>query len=323
MKIKGFDFLLTFKCPAKCAHCTYRAGPEREGKMTVSQGVKYLEILKEYHPVEWFTIHGGEPCLYFNDLIKLISKARKLQIARIGIITNSFWAENLELAKKKIQKLKDAGLTHITFSVDAFHQKFIHLKSVKNAIQSTLEVGFDRLNVDTYYINSITTPNEHNLMNEEYLREITKFEEVEISRYSADLEGRAADTIIKDIEKTSTVPSGKCKLPFWIGGDLKNPTTIEIDHSGNVTLCPGICIGNAEKECLNIILDNYDYSKHPIISVLEAKGPIGLLELAKTKNYDEEKKSFFNECHLCYEIRRFLQPHYPEFLAPKGCYSSY
>lgn len=323
MKVKGLDFLLTFECPAKCSHCSYRAGPEREGKMKVSQGIRYLEILKETHPIEWFTIHGGEPCLYFNELIEIINKARELQVPKIGIITNSFWAENFEIAKKKIKMLKKAGLTNITFSVDAFHQKFVDLGSVKNAIKSALGVGFDKLNVDTYYINSISTPNEHNLMNDEYLNEITEFEELEISRYSTNLEGRAANTIVDEVEKTSTIKSGKCELPFWIGGDLRNPTTIEIDHSGNITLCPGICIGNAEKEDLNIILENYDYSKHPIISVIEAIGPIGLLELAKTKNYGEEEKNFYNECHLCYEIRRFLQPHYPEFLAPKEIYSYY
>ena len=31
LHIKNVDFLLTFKCPAECQHCSYKAGPNRTG----------------------------------------------------------------------------------------------------------------------------------------------------------------------------------------------------------------------------------------------------------------------------------------------------
>ena len=116
------------------------------------------------------------------------------------------------------------------------------------------------------------------------------------------------------------IPSGNCPVPFWIEGDLKNPKTIEIDSDGNVTLCPGICIGNTHNLSLTEIVGDYDYKKHPILSNIINKGPVGLLDLAKAHGFEHEQK-FVNECHLCYELRRYLEPIFPNFLAPEHCYA--
>ncbi|MHA1398294.1 MAG: hypothetical protein ACTSSF_11440, partial [Candidatus Heimdallarchaeaceae archaeon] len=286
----------------------------------VKQAIKYLEILKKEHPIDWFTIHGGEPCLYFNDLIKIIKKASELKISKIGIITNSFWAKNEQITRIKLKKLKEAGLTNITFSIDYFHQQFIPIRKVETAITLAVEIGFERLDVDSYYLDNINTLNFHNRKNEEYLLKIIKLEEVRVSKFFTDLEGRAAETLSDKVLLQKDLPSDRCKLPFWIGGDLKNPETIEIDYLGNVTLCPGICIGNAKKENLNEIIKNYNYKNHLIIAVIEEKGPVGLLDLIKEKGFELRNKRYYNECHLCYELRKKLHPYYPNYLAPKGCY---
>ncbi|MFX1558895.1 MAG: hypothetical protein ACFFC9_16725 [Promethearchaeota archaeon] len=31
MLVNSVDFLLTFRCPAECQHCSYKAGPNRTG----------------------------------------------------------------------------------------------------------------------------------------------------------------------------------------------------------------------------------------------------------------------------------------------------
>ncbi len=110
-----------------------------------------------------------------------------------------------------------------------------------------------------------------------------------------------------------------CPVPFWIEGDLQHPKTIEIDSEGNITLCPGISIGNTKIQSLTEIIQNYDCDKHPFLSIISKKGPIGLLELATAKGF-EETQNYVNECHLCYELRKYLHPNYPLFLAPKECY---
>ena len=108
-------------------------------------------------------------------------------------------------------------------------------------------------------------------------------------------------------------------MPFWIEGDLQNPETIEIDCEGNVTLCPGISIGNTNIQSLTKIIRDYKADKHPILCIISNEGPIGLLKLAEKHGFERDRK-FVNECHLCYELRRYLQPFYPYSLAPESCY---
>lgn len=51
----------------------------------------------------------------------------------------------------------------------------------------------------------------------------------------------------------------------------------------------------------------------------ENEGPIGLLNLAEERGF-QQNQNFVNECHLYYELRKYLQPVYPYSLAPEFCY---
>jgi len=68
MQVKGVDFLLTFRCPSKCKHCCYKAGPERTGFMKLEDAEQWLTELAETQPLQSLTVHGGEPFLYFDVL---------------------------------------------------------------------------------------------------------------------------------------------------------------------------------------------------------------------------------------------------------------
>jgi hypothetical protein len=132
------------------------------------------------------------------------------------------------------------------------------------------------------------------------------------------LEGRGAE-LSDIISPSKEIPSGKCPMPFWIDGDFQNPETIEIDSEGNVTLCPGICIGNTNIQSLTNIIKNYKIENHPVLSIVWKEGPKALLKFAEENGFKPNQK-YVNECHLCYELRKFLQPIYPYSLAPKECY---
>ncbi|MFX0091157.1 MAG: radical SAM protein [Candidatus Hodarchaeota archaeon] len=320
MQIKSVDFLLTFKCPAKCKHCSYKAGPERKGHIDLKDAEGYLEELVKIQPLESITVHGGEPFLCFEQLKGIMKKAKELNLPQRGVITNSYWAKTQVVAKEKLIELKEAGLTRITFSFDAFHQEYIPVENVKNAIISAVNIGFDKLWVDSYFLGGLNADNIYNNSTRnarkviENLKESDKFE---INNYKADFEGRGAE-LVEYVEPKAEIPSGRCPQPFWIGGELKSPTTIEIDCEGNVTLCPGICIGNTKNQSLGKIIQEYNYSSHPILSKIVKEGPIGLLKTARIKGFKQQ--TFADECHLCYEVRKFLSPHYPQHLAPASCY---
>ncbi|WP_040506166.1 GTP 3',8-cyclase MoaA [Leptospira wolbachii] len=65
--------------------------------------------LKEVH------LTGGEPTLH-KDLVLLIQKLKEIAINEIAITSNGFFEDGL------IQKMKQAGLTRMNFSLDSFSQ---------------------------------------------------------------------------------------------------------------------------------------------------------------------------------------------------------
>ena len=115
----------------------------------------------------------------------------------------------------------------------------------------------------------------------------------------------------------------KCPLPDYLGNDLRAPTGVEIHPGGWVNLCAGLALGNAREHPLSDILSGYDPDAHPIIRLLMQEGPAGLLRLAQHHGYGAvDKGNYVDGCHLCYEARRFLHPHYPNELAPAHPYLS-
>jgi hypothetical protein len=318
MEIKNADFLLTFKCPSKCKHCSYKAGPERKACMKLADAERYLKELTDTQPLQSITAHGGEPFLCFTHLKRIMKRVKELEVPRRWVITNGYWAKNEKIARKKLIELKEAGLTCITFSVDSFHQEYISLEIVRNGIEVATSVGFEKVCVDSYFLVGSNSHNCYDDLTKKALESLEGLDKVEINKYRTGFEGRGAE-LAKYVEPKSKPPTGKCPLPFWIGGNLKSPETIEIDFEGNVTLCPGICIGNAKTRSLTEILQDYDCHAHPILSVIAKEGPIGLLRDATSRGF-KKRQRFIDECHLCYEMRKFLMHYYPQHLAPADCY---
>ncbi len=76
-------------------------------------------------------------------LTSLIEEVNKYDIPKIGLPTNGYWGKNDLIAKDYAQKLKEVGLNQIGFSVDAFHQEYISLDTVKRAIRAAHEAGIE------------------------------------------------------------------------------------------------------------------------------------------------------------------------------------
>jgi len=321
MQVKNVDFLLTFKCPSKCKHCSYVAGPRRTGSMKLPEAEGHLKGLVDTQPLRSFGVHGGEPFLYFDLLKHIIQKAKELDITHTWVITNGFWAKNEEKANQMLFELRKAGLANMTFSVDGFHQEFIPFKYVKTGIETAARLGFNRVSVDSYFVVGEDADNFYDRSTRKSVKSLEELDNIEIHKRQADLEGRGASELRKYAKPSKGMPSGKCHIPFWIGGDLKSPQGIEIDFRGNVTLCPGICIGNTRRKPLTKILLDYDINEQPILSLINKEGPIGLLKVATAKGLVRQQ-GYVNECHLCYEMRKFLRPHFPDCLAPQTCYDS-
>jgi len=75
-EIKSIDLFVTEQCNMNCDYCFH---PKTEAVLTVDQGKKILDRMKELSPAALqITFFGGEPLLYPHAVIELAQYAREL-----------------------------------------------------------------------------------------------------------------------------------------------------------------------------------------------------------------------------------------------------
>jgi radical SAM protein with 4Fe4S-binding SPASM domain len=120
MKPRLIAFELTRRCRYNCKHCRANAGPEGVTELTTQQCRKIiLSIARFSKPV--LIITGGEP-MERPDLYELIRYAKERGL-RVVMATCGYL-----LDKESIVKLKKAGISALSFSIDGAsaetHDKF-------------------------------------------------------------------------------------------------------------------------------------------------------------------------------------------------------
>ncbi|MFX1552681.1 MAG: radical SAM protein [Promethearchaeota archaeon] len=314
-RINFLTFLISYKCTNECKHCAIPGSPNQDNiSMKLEDVRRYLEDVTSNYIVDEVGFFGGEPLLHLNLLVRLIEEVKKFDIPKIGLPTNGYWGKNDSIANKYALKLKEAGLNTIGVSVDTFHQDFIPLDVVKRAMKAAYEVGIEQIYSITQNLGPENIKNSFNEQNKKITEEISKeFEFCQVINSELQVRGRAA-TQLSEYFSMTTIPSDKClifKLPMFM-----------IDPNGWVfhQLCHGICIGNAKENSLSEIIGEFNYRKHPIISKVVSKGgPQNLLEIAIEKGY-QPQNGYADKCHLCYSVRNFLRPFYPNILQPSNVY---
>ncbi|MFW9828612.1 MAG: hypothetical protein ACFFEY_13555 [Candidatus Thorarchaeota archaeon] len=66
MLVKNVDFLITFKCPSKCEHYSYKAGLECRVFIKPKKSSQNLMKLAKMYPLQSVWVLGGEKFLYFE-----------------------------------------------------------------------------------------------------------------------------------------------------------------------------------------------------------------------------------------------------------------
>ncbi len=317
MRVRALGLHITYRCNARCQHCAYHCGPEARGVMKVSEAKKYLRQASK-QDVDMLCISGGEPMLYPRLVTQIAEEARNQKMQSIWLFTNSFWATDQKIAENRLTKLKKAGITRLCTSADGFHRPFISTDNVKNAITAAQKFGLEVV-LDTRYLGiTLQEDNPENKATIQVLEQLGDLVNVEDWRGSPLYVGRAAEVLAPRLIDEPYLLGGACMGP-WAGGDWKHPTGVDVDSYGEVTLCPGISIGNARGLPLSEILSTYSAKRHPIIRELSVRGPEGLADMAQQIGF-ERQSNYVSACHLCYDSRRFLRSTYPKELSPSPCY---
>jgi hypothetical protein len=259
-------------------------------------------------------VTGGEPMLYLPFVEEIVSECNRLSIPEIWLFTNGFWAHNTSRARETTENLKALGLTKVFLSVDVFHQSYVPIKSVENAIKASLKADLE-VCIDARFIGQPDKNNKYNSATRSYLQSLgTLISGVEITKTQPLFVGRAAESLSKHIKKKPFLKVLEEECPgAWSGGTLRSPLGVDVDEFGFVTICPGLSIGNTHATTLRKILEEYDYRNDAVIAALYDSGMKGLMDLA-SKNGFVPREAYVNACHLCYEVRKFLRSFFPAAL---------
>jgi len=297
MKLKGVHFLLTYRCDAECDHCFVWGSPSAKGVMEFKDVLMMLSEAKKLGTVEYISIEGGEPFLFYPIMIKAMKEAVKLGF-HVELLSNCYWATSVEDAVEWLLRVAETGNTQLSLSSDLYHAESWEIEEVKNAIKAAKKLG---ISVGVISIKNprakVPCPSE--------------IEGAKVGLTELMYRGRAASKLLEDADKKSWTEFTKC--PYE---DLENPERVHIDPYGHVHVCQGISIGNALQQPLSKIIRTYDPFSHPITSLLVKGGPVSLV-----KEFDlPHGMSYADGCHLCYDCRLLLRNRFPSILTPGQMY---
>lgn len=130
--IRTLSIMPTFQCNAQCTNCGTLSGPSNLTSLKLNT---ILSAINEAVQLGFGNVvfTGGEATLRWNDLLAGIQHAKSLGLVT-RLVTNGNWAKTIEIAEKKINSLRSAGLDEINFSTGDEHIRFIPLSYIANCI---------------------------------------------------------------------------------------------------------------------------------------------------------------------------------------------
>lgn len=291
MNFTTLAIIYTWKCNAKCASCCYSCGPKRQEKLPLETALSIIREAALIPEFKHLSITGGESLIYLEE-VKTILKQWKETGNTSNIVTNAFWATTNKKALKLMKELKKCGLTTLSISCDTYHQEYIPIERVENALHAASDIG---INIE---INSIRGNNDPQLT--ELLPEIADIKKGD---------GVFQEGMLAPSGRASSLPQNKFtylnSLPIERCGMLN---TLTVTPGGKVYPCCSIfgetehlSIGNINATPLKEILEETE--NNSLLLIMERQGFGMLLDLGKKIDKSIPIPSnVVNSCQLCHEL---------------------
>lgn len=309
--------MLTYKCSAACRFCYYHCSPESGGLMPVDMGLSAWSSLVEMSDsAAKIHITGGEPFLYFDHLVELVTKAQSVGLKGFDSVeTNGSWAIDRKIVIERMKLLDSVGMEQLRISWDPFHAEFVDVDRVR-LLADTAEEVLGKGRVLVRWAKYLQFPVKSGPFSAEERKELYVSTVADPSmrftgRAGEELADLFADRSLEDL-------SGENCSKSFLGSK-----GVHIDPYGNVFsgLCSGIIVGNVNIMPLDEIWRGFDPSSAEFFGTVFAESPMGLLDDAIEMGY-EPKPVYSGKCHLCTDLRSFffdkgiLRP----IIGPADCY---
>jgi pyruvate-formate lyase-activating enzyme len=314
--------LYTYRCTIACRHCCFGCGGERpDVHMSTDKAVKYLADLHETGRV--IHIAGGECMMYWDELQEVLARSAAEGCRPHFIETNCSFAVGDDVVRRRLDVLRRCGVVGILLSADPYHQAFVPPESFIRTRRIARDVFGPRNVWCTGASDEEVVDFAAVARNEERLREFVR-------AHPPVLVGAAHHCLRRFFDEYPLT-----ELP--LGGVWRDPPTgpdcaivfdpqriweLHIDPYDNIQTNCGIILGKATEITPLEIIRRGPGTMNEISRIVTAEGPLGLVRMARQRHGFVPPAKARSRCDLCYTVRRFLRPFYPDILGPAEVYGT-
>ncbi len=306
---------LTYQCSAACEHCRFWCTAAPGEAIDHDLAMDCIRTLQRVNGLDFVVLTGGEPGLVPELTHAIASGARQLGM-QVRVESNASWATSEQAARAFLEPLYQCG-ARVCFSMDAFHEKFIPIDRVEQAVHVSDSLG-GRYSFEVAFLDRENPSHPMDVRTAEIVAEMERRvgHPLRVYRGGILFKGRPAERLAGLVAAGRGVPDCLCEaVPWWPNGWLRTLDVIILDPRGNLSKGCGIIFGNVRRQPVEQIVAEYDAEKHPIFSVLLTEGPLGLARRAAELGY-QIKADYADRCHLCQEATEILRATCPDLLAP-------
>ena len=166
--LEKLEFIVTYACTGKCKHCSEGDHAVCGEKINADVAASSLLKLAAEYDIKTVLVFGGEPLLYPNEALKIISAAKGAGIPKRQVITNGYFSKNIDEIRNIAKRIFESGVNDLLLSVDAFHQETIPLDVVKAFAKEVKDVGIP-IRLQPAWLVSESSDNQYNLRTREIL----------------------------------------------------------------------------------------------------------------------------------------------------------
>jgi hypothetical protein len=314
------SLLFTYRCTLACRHCLFNCSPRKPAVCTSKKDA--VTFLRQLHATDRVVhIAGGEAMMFYPELLEICRRAQRAGVAPHFIQTNASFAVRDEVTRTRLLELRDTGVQGLLISADPYHQEFCPPERYARCFRIAIEV-FGRRNV------AARDATEQEL---EECRAVGRDPERRRDYARAHpplLVGRGGDELYPFFPER---PVEQLTDAMWHGGEGRkdcrqefDPETmweIHIDPYGSIQTCCGIVLGDAKTTPLPKLMASGFLGRSQVVDAVYQEGPSGLLAMARPLGY-QSRPGYPQKCGMCWDVRKFLRPYFPETLGPAEIYEA-
>lgn len=282
--------MITRRCNMTCGHCSVSSSPRITDEPSLETLLGYVRQAAA-SGVRQIQLTGGEPMLRERVLLRLLRECRGFGLVTY-VTTNGFWGRTPFDARRRLRRLRKAGLNFLTVSYDRYHADFQGYQGAINIARAAEAAAFP------INLNLVRAADDADL--DQLIADFEGFQYVRLRFYDLQPVGRALMLPSKAFGPHVDGFCSACAAPA-------------ITDDGRVTACNGpayfappdspLNVGSLAQEPLSDLLERH--WRDPVLETIRTFGPNRLREeLRRIPGFEQRanRTTFQGICDLCHEI---------------------